>query len=124
MKTRMYREKGGTLTLTTKFEEVADAGKKAALEAMDETMAACVQLAKATVRVDTSTLQGSIRFEPAHYEGDTLVAKWGSFGVDYAIYQEIGPVSGNRNWAFTPYLRPARDAEYPNIAARIAKRMK
>jgi len=123
MKTTTHRAGDGTLTLTTRFDEVQDAGKRAAQDAMDETMALCVQRAKATVRVDTAALQGSIMFKPAHYEGDMLVAEWGSFGIEYAIYQEIGPVSGSRSWAFTPYLRPARDAEYPHIVERIAKRM-
>jgi hypothetical protein len=123
MKTTTHHAGNGTLTFTSRFDDVEKAVKSATQDGMDETMALCVQRAKGTVRVDTAALQGSIMFKPAHYEGNTLVAEWGSYGIEYAIYQEIGPVSGSRSWAFTPYLRPARDAEYPSIVQRIAKRM-
>jgi hypothetical protein len=72
--------------------------------------------AKAKVRVDTGGLKKSIRYR---INKKHLVARVGTNKV-YGIFQELGPVVGgtsyqrserrkaaNKQWAFTPYLRPA-----------------
>lgn len=82
---------------------------------LEETAARCVVFAKGQVRVRTATLQGSIRYEPPR--GNSVL--WGSFDVNYAIYQEMGTYK----MAAKPYLRPAADAEYPQLASRIRAAM-
>lgn len=106
-----------------KFDRLTKDTEKHVINAVDETMAHCVTMAKSLVRVDTATLQGSIRFKPATVQGNRVKGEWGSYGVNYALFQEIGPVSGVRTWAYTPYLRPSRDAEYPKLVKRIKERM-
>lgn len=96
--------------------------KRAQAAAIDTVMAHCVTTAKTLVRRKTTLLQGSIRFEPAVSTGNATRGIWGSFDVDYAIYQEIGPITGKRQWAFTPYLRPARDQHYPELVEQLRKR--
>jgi len=72
--------------------------------------------AKAKVRVDTGGLKKSIRYR---INKKRLVARVGTNKV-YGIFQELGPVVGgtsyqrserrkaaNKQWTFTPYLRPA-----------------
>lgn len=88
--------------------------------AVDETTAASVNQAKARVPVDTSTLQGSIRLEPARETGTSVKGRWGSFDVLYALWVEIG----TRFNRAQPYLRPSADSEYPRLAARIKARLK
>ncbi len=92
---------------------------EAARLAIDETTASCVAPAMGRVHVKTHILQGSIKFRPAAMEGDTIVGRWGSFDVNYALWQEILPEPRGR-----AYLRPAADAEYPRLAARIRARLK
>lgn len=92
-----------------------------AQDGIDETMAHCVEQAKTLVLVDTATLQGSLKFEPAIIQGLRAIGRWGSFDVNYAIFQEIGPVTGKRTWAFSPYLRPSADRWYPLLARTIRK---
>lgn len=123
--TLVFDSKGARVTLRINTEQLRDRMRTATRRGIDETHAACVRMAKSLVRVDTATLQGSIQFKPAREKGGQITAgEFGSYGVDYAIYQEIGPVSGTRVWAYTPYLRPARDAEYPRLAERVAHHFK
>lgn len=96
--------------------------RSAARDAIDETMGRAVNRAKQTVRKRTTALQGSIKFEAATIKNDSVTGRWGSFDINYAIYQEIGPVTGKRNWSYTPYLRPSAEAEYPDLVSRIRER--
>ena len=84
--------------------------------AIDETTGACVEPAKNRVRVKTRILQGSIQFRPARREGSRTVGRWGSFDVNYALWQEIITFS---RAGHQPYLRPAAAEEYPKLAARV-----
>lgn len=111
-------------TMELHFDEYNKDVDREVANAMDETMAACVNKAKSRVRVDTGALQGSIMFQPAEASGGRIHGEWGSYGIEYAIFQEIGPVSGARNWSFTPYLRPSADEEYPRLIDRIEARLK
>jgi hypothetical protein len=93
--------------------------EKAEMGAIDETCASCVPLAKDRVHVKTRILQGSIQFRPAQRDGKRIVGKWGSFDVNYALWQEVCPEPTGK-----PYLRVSADIEYPKLAARIKARLK
>ena len=110
-------------------------------EAIDDTMAKCVDDAKRNVPVVTATLQGSIRLKPAEQTHKGLVGEWGSFDVNYALAVEtgnrslVGPphrsttpgsrTSGaGRNTGNRNFLRNAADKEYPKLAARIRSRLR
>jgi hypothetical protein len=84
--------------------------------AIDETTGSCVGPAKDRVRIKTRILQGSIQFRPATREGSRTVGRWGSFDVNYALWQEIITFS---RAGHQPYLRPAAEEEYPKLAARV-----
>lgn len=71
----------------------------------------CVAMAKDLVNVDTGRLQESIEAHEPEVRDDVVSMEWGSFDVYYAIWQEL-------NWK--PYLRPAADACYPNLAHFIS----
>lgn len=91
---------------------------EAAKIGVDGTTAACVQHAKTnhpwTNR--SGTLEGSIEMRPAkELAGMVVRGEWGSFMVNYALWLEIGT---SKMPAF-PYLRPAADSEYPELATRI-----
>ncbi len=87
----------------------------AAAEGIDAVMALCVREAKARVPVRTGTLQGSIELRPARLIGEAVVGFWGSFIVLYALFVEMG--TGRMH--ARPYLRPAADANYPQLARKI-----
>ena len=93
--------------------------KAAAIVAVNQTMAACVQMAKGLVRFDTGALQGSIRMEPARVEGDGIRGTWGSFDINYALWQEIG----TSVMTAKPYLRPSADFEYGRLESRMRAAM-
>jgi hypothetical protein len=83
---------------------------------IDTTTAAAVTPAKQFVRVKTRILQGSIQSRQAVKEGGRWVGRWGSFNVNYALWQEIKAFS---HAGYRPYLRPAAEIEYPKLAGRI-----
>ena len=89
---------------------------RAAEFGVNATMAACVLRAKFNHpgwKNITGTAEGSIRIaEFAKRVGKAVVGKWGSVAVNYMIWLEINHGSALRN---------ASDAEYPKLAARIAK---
>ena len=98
--------------------EIKERYSEACRLAIDETTASCVKPAKDRVHVKTRILQGSIQFRPATYvEGRGWVGRWGSFNVNYAWWQEVLPEPRGRM-----YLRPAAQAEYPKLRARIKAR--
>lgn len=82
---------------------------------IEQTMAGCVTVAKVKVRFRTGVLQGSLRFAAAKIISNGVSGTWGSFDVNYALWQEIG----TRKMSAQPYLRPAADQEYPMLASRI-----
>lgn len=88
-----------------------------AKQAIDQTTAAAVRYAKSNHpwKNVTSTLEGSIMMKPSVYRGGLLIGEWGSFDVRYAIFLELG----TSKMPAYPYLRPAADAEYPNLAKRL-----
>lgn len=114
---------------------------KAQMFGVNKTMAEAVEHAKRnhTWQNRTGTLEGSIAIsEYAHRAGKGIAGTWGSRDVRYALIHELGgrivpknkprlvfQVDGEwRNVASVripprPYLRPAADATYPNLARNI-----
>lgn len=94
--------------------------RKAAKDAIDETMGKAVRHAKRHRnhpgwKNRTGTAEGSIRIiEFAHREGSRTVGLWGSIGVNYMIWLELKHGSA---------LRSAGDATYSNLADRIRAAM-
>lgn len=97
--------------------EIKARAVRAAKIGIDETMADCVEDAKTyhPWQNVTGLLEGSIQMRPAQEEGHRVVGRWGSFSVEYAIYQELGTIYMAPN----PFLRPAADMWYPELADRI-----
>lgn len=98
---------------------VRAAVEAAAIAAINETMGECVTMAKVLVRKKTTNLQGSLRLEPASRRGTSIVGTWGSFDVNYALWQEIG----TSRMSAQPYLRPSGDTHYPKLSGRIKARV-
>lgn len=92
---------------------------EASRAAIDETTEACVPVAQGLVHVDTGLLKSRIGTVPAEDRGDVVV---GAFGVPddpgYALPQEYLPQPQGK-----PYIRPAADQEFPQLAARIQERL-
>ena len=114
--------------------EVLAKMEESVVTGMNHTMVDCVGQAKRLVRVSgvesglngpttpgpaPGNLQRSITFTPAIIRFGQIIGQWGSFTCNYAIYQEIGPVTGKRLWAFRPYLRPSAAEHYPQLAGNI-----
>lgn len=105
-----------SVTLSWRGEAIKAKLREAQRLAIDETTASCVGPAKDRVRIKTRILQGSIQFRPATREGSRTVGRWGSFDVNYALWQEVITFS---QAGHQPYLRPAAEEEYPKLAARV-----
>jgi HK97 gp10 family phage protein len=108
-------------SLNWRGPEISAKVKAASKVGVDATTAACVTHAKSNHpwKNETGTLEGSLQMRPAEESGESVRGEWGSFDVLYAIFQELGTV----HMAANPYLRPAADAEYPNLAGRIKAAM-
>lgn len=105
----------GSYSMEWRGEMIVAKTKRAAIIGVNQTMAKCVEMAKTLVRVEFGTLQGSIRMEPAKPSGAGIKGTWGSFDVNYAIWQEIG----TSVMSAQPYLRPSADFEYGLLESRI-----
>ena len=130
-----------TVELDWRGPEVAAKMLKASLFGVNKTMAETVEHAKRNHRWQnrTGTLEGSISIsEFARKEGNGVRGIWGSKDVRYALIHELGgrivPVNApalkfqvGGQWVTVsqvniparPYLRPAADAVYPQLAANI-----
>ena len=111
------------MTLDWRGDQVRNKVREAERFGINETLSACVINAKGLVRVKSATLQGSIRAEMAADDGGGMRGEWGSYGVDYALPQETGPVNVSYTWGYTPFLRPTADQEYPRLRERIQRAM-
>lgn len=89
--------------------------RAAQIAGVNKTMGECITQAKGLVHVDTATLQGSIRLEGAQPDGNGVRGQWGSFDVNYALWQEVLPAGRGGK----PYLRPSADTNYRNLAGHI-----
>ena len=106
--------------ITWKGEIVKANVRAAAAMGINETMGDCIIMAKQLVRVKTATLQGSIRLTPAIQLGNHVRGVWGSFDVNYALWQEVG----TSKMSAQPYLRPSAAAHYSSLAGRIRAHLK
>ncbi len=101
-------------------DKVKRKARRAAKDAINETMAEAVRHAKRKRnhpgwKNRTGTAEGSIRIiEFAHREGSRTVGLWGSIGVDYMIWLELKHGSA---------LRSAGDATYSNFKDRLRAAM-
>lgn len=109
------------MTLIWNGAQLVVAAKASAVAGVVETAAACVEMAKGLVLVDTGNLQAHIEAHPPQTQGSVVQVEWGAFDVYYAMFQEIGPVSGIRQWRFRPYLRPAMDAQSRKLGDSVIK---
>ena len=105
------------MTYTSNWNSYRNRLERAAMDGVDKTMAEAVNIAKRRVNVDTASLQGSIKFEPAKMERDRAVGRWGSFDINYAAHQEFGRHG-------KPYLRPAAKIAYPKLNKNIRESFK
>jgi HK97 gp10 family phage protein len=85
---------------------------------LEEVASLAVIDAKSNAPFEFGTLQGSIRHDGVKGAPRAEIT-WGSFDVNYALYQELG----TQRMAARPYLRPAADRNYPKLGPSIRKRM-
>ena len=93
------------------------AGSKAQEAGLRAVANRIVEKAKATVRVDSSNLQGSIKIQSFEATKNGFTVEVGST-EDYAAIQELGPAD-ERKYGFTPYLQPAADQESLTLISDI-----
>lgn len=118
-----YSGAAGTLRLNWLGDGLGQVLPQMAADAINEVMALCVGNAMMLVLVDTGLLKNSIQIQQPAVAAVVIVGIWGSYAA-YAIYQEIGPVTGVRYWTHRPYLRPSADRFYPQLAERIAAKLR
>lgn len=97
---------------TSNLDNLRNNFEKAAIAGTDRLMAHCVNDSKRLVNVDTGSLQGGIKFEPATIENGRPHGVWGVYDINYAADQEFGPHG-------KPYLRPSAKRNYPNLTRYI-----
>lgn len=133
-----------TKNLTWNGPAISEKMRAAAKLGINATMAACVRQAKSSHswQNQTGVLEGSIKVaEFAREKGTTVTGTWGSTDARYALIHELGGVivpvrakalaipqpDGSVRLVKSvtiparPYLRPAADAHYPQLAATIRK---
>ena len=83
---------------------------------MNKVMADCVVHSKDIVPYDTGTLHNSIQIQDfAEQNGKSIIGRWGSRGVNYAIFVEFGTIKMSAQ----PYLRPSADRFYRQLENRV-----
>lgn len=95
-------------------QQVKDKIIKATKKGIDSVLDDSVRLAKNLVHTRFFFLQGSIQMRPAKQIGDQIFGRFGSWSMDYAIYQELEKFKGSK-----PYLRPSADIYFPKLKKRI-----
>lgn len=109
--------------MTWESDKVIRRYTRAAVAAMDDTMAAAAIQAKRSHpswRNRTGTAEGSIRADATQVKSDGIYGKFGSFAVRYFIWLEIGA----RGRAGDYTLRRAAGIEFPKFPARFVARLK
>ena len=100
--------------------EAIQATEESIAEALEETAALCVQHAHPNTPIQYGTARGSLRFLPAQVRRGVITVIWGSFGVAYFIFLELG----TRFYTGRHMMRNAAAENYPGIAERIRDRMR
>lgn len=95
-----------------------------AIGAINDTTAAAAISAKQnhpSFKNRTGALEGSFMSQPAQKTGPTTYrGVFGSFDINYAIFQEIGTRFIRAGF----FLRRAADSEFPRIGQRVKARMR
>jgi hypothetical protein len=116
-----------TFDLKWEGDDLVDAVEQAAIIGVDRTLEAAVAHAKANHewKNRTGRAEASIQNVPARRVGDEIVGQFGSYGVDYFRYLELG----TSKMEAMPCLRPAEDAtfhlldDFIDDAFKITKRL-
>jgi hypothetical protein len=105
-----------TVKMNTKL---ADIVRRAAIDAVNETVDAAAQDAQShhgwDARRGRRGLQGQVKVEPARVENGVIKARFGSTQVR-GFY---GLILERRH----PWLRPAADRHFPDLSKRIADKL-
>ncbi len=102
----------------TNFDKKKIIGKnvEAVKMGINKTMVDCVSHSKDIVPYDTGTLHNSIQIQDfAEQDGNSIIGRWGSRAVNYAIFVEFGTI----NQSAQPYLRPSADRFYRQLENRF-----
>ena len=98
-------------------KQVLSAVKEATKGGINATMLECVLDAQGQLYPGHGFrygfMQGSLKSEAAVEENDAIVGRWGSFTVNYTLFQETR----------LGFLRYAVDRQYPELAKRIMERL-
>jgi HK97 gp10 family phage protein len=104
---------GTSFTFTWHGTNIA-AQLEAAIEAgMEETAQAAEGRAKELARVDTGEMRDSIEAVVEHVGNGRRIVL--SVGTDHGLFNEIG----TSRMPAQPMIRPAADAEFPKLPARV-----
>lgn len=103
--------------LDWKGEAIKIKVRVAAAGGVDETLDEAVRHSQSIVAVDTGATRGSIQKRPTRVSGSRVSGSFGA-GTPWAIFLETGTV----HMSARPFIRPAGDAQFPQLAGRIAKR--
>ena len=115
---------GQAVKLTWNGDQVQKQTLEAARKGLNATLADCVLQAQQSgyvpvAKVAGGTLRSSLRFEAAKSSGNTLMGSFGSYTINYALWQEIG----TRFFAGKFYLRRSADIHFKQIPERIKEFM-
>lgn len=91
----------------------------AARAAMDETNEEAAAVASGYSPVDTGRLRDSMTYQPAVKRGGLWMGSFGSEGVDYALYVEVGV----RGRAGVFMVRRAADQILPSFMDRVMRHL-
>jgi hypothetical protein len=97
-------------------EQIAADVERAVVAGINETLALCVGFSIPRAPIDTGFLRASAFVRPARRTASGVVGQWG-YSASYAAYVELGTV----RMPARPYMRPAADALYSGLAARIRR---
>ena len=109
------------MSLKLKGDELKKKYEFAVRRGMDRTLSDCVVTAKPITPFKTGVAKGSIQIvEFAKRIGTGYTGVWGSVGINYFIYLELGT---SRMAAFRP-LRRAADKHYKQLSSNIKRALK
>lgn len=94
--------------------------REAGRRGVNDTLTDAVLAGFQNAPVRTGRLRESIRSAPATVEATRIVGEFGSYGVPYAIFVEIG----TRKMAGQFYIRRAADATFPTLGERIGANLR
>ena len=98
---------------TWRGEQVKKKIREASKKGLDKTGADCVTTAKIRPRMPFmfGFLQGSMQMRPAEERDNKIVMLWGSFEIEYALYQELRK----------GFMRHAMDQHYGELVQNIKR---